>query len=169
MLAASLLVTPAGAPADALAAPAEAKNSAPSGGYMDQLLNEINGRRAMVGSPPMMLADSRANAAVGQYMADLTPQMLALHSCFHGMHNPVAPGWDYVADAGLEGEARGEVIGCPSNGFQWTPQQIATSWWNSPAHFDALYGDPEANVVACGGWGQGRQGFETIACVTFRT
>ena len=168
MLAASLLVTPASTPGDALAAPAGAKNSPPPGGYLEQLLYEINGRRAMVGSPPLAYAHAGANAAVGQYLADLTPMMASMHACFHGMYNPVPPGWDYVAASGVAGEARGEVIGCPMDGFQWTPEQVATTWWESPAHFQSLYGDPEANVVACGGYGQGRRGFESVACVTFR-
>jgi hypothetical protein len=167
-LAASLLVGPAGVPAQAIADAAEARAAAPAGGYLDQLLNEINARRAKVGSPPLAYATADANEAVGQYMADLTPWMLSMHACFHGSHNPVAPGWDYVAASGLEGEARGEVIGCPGDGFEWTPQQIASSWWDSPAHHQSLYGDPEANVVACGGYGQGRRGYESVACVTFR-
>jgi hypothetical protein len=168
-LAASLLVAPASAPTDALAAPAEARRAPQqSGGYLDQLLDEINGRRAMVGSPPLSYANANANAAVGEYLADLTPMMVSMHACFHGMHNPVPPGWDYVTASGLDGEARGEVIGCPMDGFQWTPEQIANSWWESPAHFQSLYGDPDANVVACGGYGQGRRGYEAVACVTFR-
>ena len=168
VLAASLLVTPISASAPALAAPAEASPSSQSNRYLDQLLNEINHRRAMVGSPPLSYVDDTANGAVFDYLADLAPLMMAMNVCFHGQHNPVAPGWDYVSASGLEGEARGEVIGCPMGGFQWTPQQITASWWDSPAHFEALYGDPEANVVACGGYGEGRRGFEAVACVTFR-
>ena len=168
MLAASLLVAPMLPVHTAQAAPAEARSAKQASGYMDQLLNEINHRRAMVGSPPLSYADASANEAVDQYLADLTPLMMAMNVCFHGMNNPVAPGWDYVAAAGVDGEARGEVIGCPMGGFQWTPQQITTSWWESPAHFEALYGDPEANIVACGGFGGGNRGPESVACVTFR-
>jgi hypothetical protein len=168
MLAASLLVSPIATPDPALAAPAEARPARQSAGYLDQLLNEINGRRAMVGSPPLSYADPRANDAVNQYLADLTPLMMSMNACFHGMHNPVAPAWDYVTASGLNGEARGEVIGCPMNGFQWTPQQITSSWWASPAHFQALYGDPEANIVACGGYGGGQRGYASVACVTFK-
>src|SRR3954447_17784193 len=64
MLAASLLVAPLSSSDSALAAPAEARSSRQSSGDMDQLLNEINGRRAMVGSPPLTYADSNANEAV---------------------------------------------------------------------------------------------------------
>src|SRR5687767_11891061 len=53
VLAASLLVTPISASAPALAAPAEAGPSSQSSRYLDQLLNEINHRRSMVGSPPL--------------------------------------------------------------------------------------------------------------------
>ena len=168
LLAASLLVSPLSDAAPAQAAPAEVGPSRQSSRYLDQLLQEINGRRAMVGSPPLSYADDSANEAVFHYLADLTPLMMAMNVCFHGSHNPVPPGWDYVAASGVDGEARGEVIGCPMGGYQWTPQQITQSWWESPAHFQALYGDPEANVVACGGYGEGRRGFESVACVTFR-
>jgi len=168
MLAASLLVAPLATPESALAAPAQARPARQSAGYLDQLLNEINGRRALVGSPPLSYADGSANDAVGQYLADLTPLMMSMNVCFHGQHNPVAPGWDYVSASGLDGEARGEVIGCPMGGFQWTPQQITQSWWESPAHFQALYGDPDANIVACNGYGGGQRGPESVACVTFR-
>jgi hypothetical protein len=168
MLAASLLVSPLSTTAPAIAAQLSTPVLRPSR-YFDQLLTEINARRAMVGSPPLSYADDSANDAVQQYLADLTPLMLSTNVCFHGMHNPVAPGWDYVAAAGLGGQARGEVIGCPMSGFQWTPQQITKSWWESPAHFGTLYGDPEANVIACGGYGGGGRGPEVVACVVFRT
>jgi hypothetical protein len=167
LIATSLLIAPLRTN-DTLAAPAEANVAPPTGGYLAQLLDEINDRRAQVGSPPLSYATSDANSAVGQYLADLTPWMQATQICTHGMYNPVAPGWDYVSASGLNAEARGEVIGCPMDGFHWTPQQVADSWWSSPAHFAYLYGDPEANVVACGAYGPGRRGFETVACVTLR-
>src|SRR5215207_9694410 len=80
ILASSLLFSPAVAPSGAHAAPAEAKGNRPgaqqpaqSGGdYLGQLLNEINARRAAVGSPPLAYANQNANAAVGHYLADLT-------------------------------------------------------------------------------------------------
>lgn len=170
-IAGAALLSPIASPAPAEAAPLAGKQrpaAAPSGDYLDRLLGEINARRATIGSPPLAYATPRANQAVGQYLADLTPLMWAMHSCFHGMYNPVAPGWDYVKDAGLGGEPRGEVIGCPGEGFYWSPQQIADGWWGSPAHFEALYRDAHANVVACGTYGPGRGGFETVACITYR-
>ena len=84
----------------ALAAPeAKKPQAAPvtAGSYLEQLLQEINARRAMAGTGPVVYASANANQAVGQYLADLTPQMLAMNVCFHGQYNPVAPAWDYVA------------------------------------------------------------------------
>src|SRR5215216_6426824 len=65
-----------------------------SGPYLDQLLAEINARRSMVGTPPIMYIAPDANDAVSSYLADLTPQMQAYRACFHGQNNPVAPAWD---------------------------------------------------------------------------
>ena len=92
-----------------------------------------------------------------------------MNSCFHGQNNPTAPGWDYVAASGLEGEARGEVLACPDDHGFWTPDRIADGWWNSPMHFEELYGDGDANVVACGTYGpqNGGRAYQTIACVTY--
>ena len=168
MLAVSTIVGPAAAPASALAAPVAAPAEAPSGDYMDQLLGEINARRARAGTAPVAYAPGDANPAVSQYLADLTPRMVAQRTCFHGMNNPVAPGWDYVAATGLAGEARGEVLGCPGQGYYWSAQAITDGWWNSPSHFKSLYADPNANAVACGAYGAGRNGYQTVACVTYR-
>ena len=170
MLAVSALFTPATTPSDALAAPGAAPAEAPSSAYMEQLLGEINARRARAGAAPLAFAPGDANPAVSQYLADLTPLMVAMRSCFHGMNNPVAPGWDYVAASGLAGEARGEVLGCPGEGFYWSPNAIADGWWSSPSHFRSLYADRGANAVACGAYGAGRdgKGYQTVACVTYR-
>jgi uncharacterized protein YkwD len=143
--------------------------AAPSGDFLGQLLAEINARREMVGTPPVAYIADEANAAVSDYLADLTPQMEAYNSCFHGQNNPIAPGWDYVAASGIEGEARGEVLACPDDNGFWTSDRIADAWMNSPAHFQELYADFDANAVACGTYGSQRGGraFETIACVTY--
>ena len=169
LLAASALVTPVVAPSAAQAAPAAAPAEAPSAAYMDQLLGEINARRARAGTAPLAYVAPAANQAVSQYLADLTPLMQAYRSCFHGMHNPVAPGWGYVAATGLDAEVGGEVLGCPGDGYYWTPKAIADGWWNSPSHFGSLYGDPSVNAVACGTYGAGRdgRGYQTVACVTY--
>ena len=170
MLALSAIVAPAAAPSAALAAPVAAPAEAPSSAYMDQLLSEINARRARAGTAPIAYAPGNANPAVSQYLADLTPMMVSMRSCFHGMNNPVAPGWDYVAASGLNGEARGEVLACPGDGYYWSAKAIADGWWNSPSHFRSLYADPNANAVACGAYGAGRNGnaYQTVACVTYR-
>ena len=170
MLALSAIVAPTAAAPAAMAAPVAAPAEAPSSAYMDQLLAEINARRARVGTAPVAYAPGDANPAVSQYLADLTPRMVAMRTCFHGMHNPVAPGWDYVAATGLAGEARGEVLGCPGQGYYWSARAIADGWWNSPSHFRSLYADRNANAVACGAYGAGgnRNGYQTVACVTYR-
>ena len=174
LLAVSALAAPVAAPPAAqaapVAAPVAAPAEAPSAAYMDQLLREINARRARAGTAPLAYVAPSANQAVSQYLTDLTPLMRAYRTCFHGMGNPVAPGWDYVAAVGLDAEVGGEVLGCPMDGFFWTPQQIADGWWNSPSHFGSLYGDPSANAVACGTYGAGRdgRGYQTVACITYR-
>jgi uncharacterized protein YkwD len=138
--------------------------------YLDQLLGEINERRARAGSPPVAFAGGDANVAVSQYLADLTPMMVSMHSCFHGTGNPVAPGWDYVKEIGFQGEARGEVLACPGDNGFWTAPKIADGWWNSPSHWRSLYGDPRVNAIACGTHGaqNGGRAYQTIACVTYR-
>lgn len=179
LVAVSLLTQPVWNPDVAHAEPASARdrkpqNGQPSGGqdgdYLGQLLGEINARRAARGSQPLMFAPADANRAVDHYLADLTPVMMQYGACFHGMYNPIPPGWDYVSAAGLQGEALGEVIACPDNSGYWTARNIADSWWQSPAHHQQIYGNPWANVVACGTFGpqRGGQAFVTIACVTFR-
>ncbi len=170
LLAASVVAAPFVAPSAAQAAPVAAPAEAPSPAYMDQLLGEINARRARAGTAPLAYVAPAANQAVSQYLADLTPLMRAYNTCFHGMGDPVAPGWDYVAAVGLNAEVGGEVLGCPMDGFHWTAKQIADGWWNSPSHFGSLYGDPSANAVACGTYGAGRdgRGYQTVACITYR-
>lgn len=160
---AATLVPPSAEPA--VAAVADASDD-----YLEQLLRGINARRAQAGSPPVVFVTAAANQAVGDYLADLTPQMVSLHACFHGQHNPVAPGWDYVAASGLDGEALGEVLACPDDSGYWTPDRIADSWWGSPTHFETLYADAAVNAMACGTYGPQRGGraFQTIACVTYR-
>jgi hypothetical protein len=152
------------------AAPSEAPAEAPAPAYLDQLLSEINARRAKLGVQPLMYAGSDANLAVTQYLTDLTPRMVAQHACFHGNGQPVSPGWDYVAASGFKATVGGEVLGCPGATFYWTPQQIADGWWGSPSHFRSLYADAKANAVACGAYsvGNGGKGYQTVACVTYR-
>jgi uncharacterized protein YkwD len=138
--------------------------------YLDQLLVEINIRREKAGNGPLVYAPVTANVAVSQYLSDLTPLMVAMHSCFHGNNNPVSPSWDYVTNSGFGGKARGEVLACPGDNGFWTAPKIADGWWNSPSHWRSLYGDSTVNAVACGTFGpqNGGRAYQTIACVTYR-
>jgi hypothetical protein len=157
-----LLVAPASAAPDA---PVEA----PAPAFLDRLRGEINARRALAGAPALVSAGPDADLAVTRYLADLAPVMRARHACFHGRHDPVAPGWDYVAASGFAARAGGEVLGCPADGFAWTPRRIADEWWASPPHFAALYADARAAAVACGAHGGGEEhGYQTVACITYR-
>jgi uncharacterized protein YkwD len=165
-------------PAPAFAADSSSVQAEPAAGlldtrdasYLDQLLDEINERRARAGSPPVVYAGIEANQAVSQYLADLTPRMVAVHSCFHGNGNPVSPGWDYVKVSGFGGEARGEVLACPGDNGFWTAPKIADGWLDSPSHWRSLYGDPRVNAIACGTFGaqNGGRAYQTIACVTYK-
>jgi uncharacterized protein YkwD len=149
------------------AAPAASIEKASSGNYLADLLEEINARRAMVGTQPMAYIGDEANAAVDAYLADLTPRLVATFGCYHGS----TPAWDYVeAATGFSGEARGEVLACPDETGYWTSDRIADAWLHSPIHFQEIYADRDANAVACGTYGaqHGGRAFETIACVTFR-
>lgn len=156
-----------------LAAPpssaAEAPVEDPAPAYLERLRGEINARRAVAGAPALAPAGPDADLAIARYLADLAPVMRARRACFHGGHDPVAPGWDYVAASGLAARAGGEVLGCPSDGFYWTPRRVADEWWASPPHFAALYGDVLAIVVACGAHGgDDERGYQTVACITYR-
>jgi hypothetical protein len=168
--AAAIVAAPLVAAPDPASANAPSEDAARADRYLGELLAEINARRARVGTPPLAYAGPSANAAVSQYLADLTPLMVAYNACFHGMGNPVAPGWDYVAASGLRGEVGGEVLGCPGNDGYWTPKRIADGWWSSPSHFQSLYGDPSARLLACGTYGPQKNGsaYQTIACLTYR-
>ena len=93
--------------------------------------------------------------------------MLANNSCFHGMYNPVAPGWDYTRAAGAEAFPNGEVLACPDPDGQWTPEKIAEQWLDSPSHAQNLYTDPPPTHVARGTYGSNRGPAVTVACITF--
>ena len=139
--------------------------------YLEQLVGEINRRRDRAGTPRLAIAPEHANAALVRYLADLTPMMLATGRCFHGDGVNVRPGWDYVAEAGFVAEGHGEVIACPGPEGFWTAPRIADVWWGSPHHAGILYGDRDANLVACGTYGPQRGGsaYLTIVCVTYRS
>jgi hypothetical protein len=167
-LAAPALVRAADRPVDRTRVAAVALDL-PAASYLDELLREINQRRSRTGSPPVIYAGLEANQAVAEYLADLTPMMVSMRSCFHGNGHPVAPGWDYVKGIGFEGAARGEVLACPGDNGFWTASRIADSWWGSPGHWRLLYGDPQVTAIACGTFGpqNGGRAYQTIACVTY--
>src|SRR5919112_442927 len=79
-VATSISVTPAAS------TPARVRRSddVPPGPYLEQLLDEINAGRARAGTAPLAYAGAGANDAVGRYLAELTPLMLAAGACFHG-------------------------------------------------------------------------------------
>jgi hypothetical protein len=140
----------------------------PATRYLWRLIDEINQRRELAGTPRLAAAPDNAHQGLSRYLADLTPAMLSSGSCFHGARNGV--GWDYAADNGFQADAHGEVLACPAeNGF-WTAERIADGWWSSPRHHDVLFRDAGANVIACGMYGSQRDGsaYLTIACVTYR-
>ncbi|HYU20718.1 MAG TPA: CAP domain-containing protein [Chloroflexota bacterium] len=149
----------------------QATESRATSAFLAQLLDEINVRREQIGSPPVGYASDQANAAASQYLADLTPLMLALARCFHGDGSSVRPGWDYVSDTGFRGEGRGEVLACPGRDGYWTAARVADGWWSSPLHRQILYADAAINTVACGTYGPqlGGAAFQTVVCVTYRS
>jgi hypothetical protein len=138
--------------------------------YLEQLVAEMNVRRADAGTQPLTLAPMPVNAAITQYVADLTPRILERQKCFHGDGQTVAPSWDYVAASGFSIEVGGEVLACPDTSGYWTPQKLAERWWRSESHRATLYVDGRANLIACGAFNplSGGTSFQTIACTTFR-
>ncbi len=162
------------APAHAEAArsvtPEAAATTQRASDYLLQLVGEINARRASAGTSPLALAAMPVNASIAQYVADLTPRIAERGKCFHGDGQPVAPGWDYAAAAGLGAPAGGEVLACPDSTGYWTPAKLAERWWLSESHKQTLYVDGSTNLVACGTFNalDGGKAFQTIACVTFR-
>jgi uncharacterized protein YkwD len=159
-----------GPPAVSTAAWVRRSDDSPPGSYLEQLLDEINAGRARAGTAPLAYAGAGANDAIGRYLADLTPVLVAEGTCFHGGGTTLGMGWDYVAPADAIGEARGEVLACPGRGHYWTAQAVAEAWWGSPSHRHTLYDDPSADTVACGTHAPRDDGraFRTVACITYR-
>ncbi|MCC7106792.1 MAG: hypothetical protein IT307_16790 [Chloroflexi bacterium] len=147
-------------------------------GYLNRLLGEINARRHALGTQSLVYVPRHANDALDGYLQDAAPAMAWPGPCGHGITGAFA--WDYVLAAGFWGEARGEVIACPGPEPYWTPNRAAETWWSSPYHFGVLYGDPDANAIACGAYGTQGGGSKkkrnntggdaaiAVVCVTFR-
>ncbi|MCC6179095.1 MAG: hypothetical protein IT305_27610 [Chloroflexi bacterium] len=168
------------APGVALAAPQSAGSSAAPihkpaaddyGTYLSRLLDEINARRAAVGTQSLHFVPQAANAALGQFLDLTSPSLAWPMPCAHQfVGNEFS--WDYVAASGYEGQALGEVLACPGPEPYWTPARAAESWWESPYHFDVLYADGAATEIACSANGFQRGKRDTAAtavlCVLYR-
>ena len=141
--------------------------------FMNRLLDEINARRDAVGTPRLTFVATGANAALNEFLAYVAPAMMYPNPCMH-LTIGDALAWDYVADHGYGSNPLGEVLACPSpdSGSYWTPSRTADSWLQSPGHADILYGDFEANAIACGAYAPRRSGRSVAAaavlCVTYR-
>jgi hypothetical protein len=147
-------------------------------GFLLRLLDEINLRRASIGSQSLTYVPAHANAALDGFLAETAPALAWPGPCMHHLVDG-AFSWDYVNAAGFGGQARGEVLACPGPEPYWTPDRAADQWWASPIHFDVLYADSAANTLACSAYGvnsngggkrKGRISDAAVAvlCVTFR-
>ncbi|MFN8637155.1 MAG: hypothetical protein U0893_25180 [Chloroflexota bacterium] len=139
----------------ALAAPAADDEIADA--FLNRLLDEINARRANLGTQPLTFVPASVNSALDGYFAQAEPAIAWPGPCMHTMVGG-AMAWDYVLAAGYGGEPRGEVLACPGPDPYWTPDLTAEQWWESPVHFDVLYADPDANALACSVYGRGPVG-----------
>lgn len=152
-------------------------------GFLLRLLDEINVRRARMGTQRLLYVPARANSALDGFLAETIPAIRWPGPCGHHLVGG-AFSWDYVLASGFGGDPRGEVIACPGPEPYWTPDRAAEEWWRSPIHFDVLYADGYSNSIACsaqgvssrrneggrnrrgsGGWSDAAS---AILCVTFR-
>ncbi len=141
--------------------------------FVSRLLDEINARRDAVGTPRLSFVAHGANAALDEFLAYTAPSMTYPNPCMHVTIGD-AVAWDYVAGHGYGTNPVGEVLACPDpdgSGY-WTPSRTADSWLESPVHADILYGDPDANAIACGAYAPRKSGRSVAAaavlCVTYR-
>jgi uncharacterized protein YkwD len=104
-----------------------------------QTVDLINQRRAAMGLGALRVNIPLTNAA-RRHSADIGP----LGLCQHNGTDGTSP-WDRIAQAGYQGSAMGEVVGC---GYT-TPLGVVDGWWGSPGHYDILT-DPNANDIGCG-------------------
>ncbi|MGE3910882.1 MAG: hypothetical protein AB7K36_16110 [Chloroflexota bacterium] len=141
-----------------------------------RLLDEINMRRASIGSQRLAYVPAHANAALDGFLAETAPEIAWPGPCMHLLVGG-SFSWDYVQAAGYGGDARGEVLACPGPEPYWTPDRTADQWWNSPVHFDVLYADADSNAIACSAYGVDHNGRRrsrsadaamAVLCVTFR-
>ena len=141
--------------------------------FLSRLLDEINARRDAVGTPRLVFVAHGANAALDEFLAYAAPAITYPNPCMH-LTIGDAVAWDYVAGQGYGTNPVGEVLACPTADADsyWTPSLTADSWLESPMHASILYGDPEANAIACGAYaprGSGRTvAAAAVLCVTYR-
>ena len=141
--------------------------------FVSRLLDEINARRDAVGTPRLAFVAHGANAVLDEFLTYTAPSMTYPNPCMHVTIGD-ALAWDYVAGHGYGSSPLGEVLACPDSDASdyWTPSRTAESWLASPAHSDILYGDPEANAIACGAYAPRKSGRSVAAaavlCVTYR-
>jgi len=144
-----------------------------SDAFMTRLLDEINARRARVGTAPLTFVAHGANVVLDEFLSYVAPSMEYPNPCMHQTIGD-ALAWDFVAGQGYGGSPLGEVLACPAPAAQgyWTPARTAESWLTSPVHADILYADPEASMIACGAYAAQKSGRSVAAaavlCVTYR-
>jgi len=142
--------------------------------FLSRLLDEINIRRDIVGTPRLSFVPRPANDALNAFLGQTAPAIAWPGPCMHMLVDG-GYSWDYVhAATGFDAEARGEVLACPGPEPYWTPDRTAAEWWSSPVHFGVLYGDWDANAVACSAYGTQGSGKKkglaaalAVLCVTF--
>jgi hypothetical protein len=168
------------------AAPANDDDVA-TGAFLGRLLDEINKRREQAGTQRLAYIAPGATGALDDFFAQTLPELAWPGPCVHHLVDGEDSG-EYVLARGFVGEVRGEVLACPGpEEPYWTPNRTADEWWSSPGHFEVLYGDPDANSLACsvvgvqggppasGGKGKGKNrgpsrpadAASAVLCVTF--
>ena len=179
LLAVLLLAVPLGTIGDPRPVAAAADDDLTSA-FLARLLDEINQRREMAGTQPLTYIPPDATAALDDFFAQALPALAWPGPCVHQLVDGEVS-WDPVLATGFGGEARGEVLACPGPEPYWTPDRAAEEWWESPAHFEVLYADPDANALACSvsgvrgggrvgkhkGGGQTPDAASAVLCVTF--
>lgn len=133
---------------------------------LSNLLTEINKWRQQAGNEPLTYTPQAGIEGMNRYLADLAPHLIQEGSCHHGIGEPARLGWDYVREAGYQGNAHGEVLMCPG---LCTPVYAAQAWWengNGP-HKEILYDDRSIRYVACGYYEWNGNQARMWGCVTY--
>lgn len=116
-----------------------------------QTVDLINQGRAAMGLGALRV-NSALTRSARRHSDDIGPRGLCQHI---GTDN--SSPWDRIAQAGYNGSATGEVVGCGYN----SAQNVVGAWWNSPDHF-AILTNPDSNDIGCGWWiGPNGYGWQT--------